>query len=113
MSKREAMKPFIWGAVLGGIAVTIVGFSADWVVTTGSRDQQVQSAWVDGQAGICTALVQAHRNAAGDVTDLTLYDARATRDEFAKTFAVALPGEAAAAPDVVKACSTMLGKKST
>jgi len=32
----ERTKPAIWGAIGGAVAITIVGFSADWVMTTGS-----------------------------------------------------------------------------
>lgn len=113
MTKREMIKPFSWGVIVGGVAVTIAAFSAGWVVTTNSSDQKVQAAWVDGQATICAALVGAHRVATGDVTDLHGYKARTARDELAKTFAIVLPGQEAADPRVIKACSGLLDKRST
>lgn len=110
MMKRDSVKPFVWGIVLGGVVATIAGFSAGWVVTTGARDQQVQAAWVDGQAKVCVTLVQAHRLASGDVTPLNGYQARDARDKLAQAFAVVLPGSAVADPGVVKACSGILDK---
>jgi hypothetical protein len=75
----------------------------------------VRTAWIEGQAGICTSLVQAHRQATGDVTDLYGYLAKASeaRDKLADTFAVALPGQGTADSSVIRACSNMLNKRST
>jgi hypothetical protein len=112
MMRRENLKPFIWGAVLGGIALTIAAFSADWVVTSSSHDDQVRMAWVDGQAQICASLVQAHRTANADATSLQGYGAREVRDALAKSFAVALPDQESADPEVLKACSKLLDKSS-
>jgi hypothetical protein len=113
MTKREMIKPFSWGLVMGVVALTIVAFSAGWVVTSNSNSRQVRAAWVDGQATICTSLVQAHRTANGDVADLSTYQARETRDALAKTFAVVLPGQETADSSVIRACSDMLKKSGT
>lgn len=113
MSKREMIKPFSWGLVTGVAAITIAAFSLGWVVTNGSRNQQVQAAWIDGQASICSALVKEHRVATGDTTDLSGYSTREQRETLAKTFAVALPGHETADPGVISACSKMLRKQST
>jgi hypothetical protein len=107
------IKPFILGGIAGALAISIAGFSADWVVMTGSRDKDVQAARVNGQAEICATLVQQHRTAAGDATDLTGYSARDKRIELATSFAVALPGQEAAEPAVIKACSDLLNKRDT
>ncbi|MGF1607900.1 MAG: hypothetical protein ACFCUQ_00785 [Kiloniellales bacterium] len=110
---KEMIKPFSWGVVLGGIAVTAVAFGAGWVVTSSSSESKIKAAWVDGQAAICSSLAQAHRAASGDTTDLTGYQARDARTQLATTFAVALPGKEAADPAVIRACSDMLSKRST
>ncbi len=34
--KKEMIKPFVWGIVVGVIVLLIVIFSAGWVVTSGS-----------------------------------------------------------------------------
>jgi hypothetical protein len=112
MTKREKLKPFLWGVVLGGIGLTIVAFSADWVVMSSSRDDQVRTAWIDAQATICASLVQAHRTATADATSLQGYAARDARDALAKTFAIALPDQEGADPDVLRACSILLDKPS-
>jgi hypothetical protein len=36
MQIPEWIKPAAWGAVAGAVAIAIVGFSADWVVTSGT-----------------------------------------------------------------------------
>lgn len=37
----EWVKPAVWGAVAGAAAVAIIGFSAGWVVTSGTANQMV------------------------------------------------------------------------
>ena len=108
MIKRETIKPFFAGIVGGAAALAIVASATGWAVTSGSRDEQVQTAWIDGQAAICSSLAEAHRQASNDTTDITGYQARDARNELAKTFAVVLAGSEAADSDVVKACSEML-----
>ena len=105
---REMVKPFIGGVVVGAAALAIVGFSAGWLVTGGSNDRQVRTAWIDGQATICASLAQAHRKETGDVADLSTYQAREARDKLAQTFAVVLTGKEAADSGVVTACADML-----
>jgi hypothetical protein len=113
MTKQEMIKPFAWGLVTGAAAIAIVAFSADWVVTTGERDQQVQAAMVNGQASICASLVQAHRVTSGDITDLSGWSARDARKELASTFAVALLGQEMADPRVITACADLVGRNNT
>ncbi|MSP81721.1 MAG: hypothetical protein EXQ94_02030 [Alphaproteobacteria bacterium] len=112
MTNREKLKPFLWGAVLGGLTLAIVAFSADWIVTSSSRDELVRTAWIDGQAVICATMAQAHRTATADVTSLQGYAARDARDALAKSFAIAMPEQDDADPDVLKACSKLLDKPS-
>lgn len=111
MSKQESIKTLLWGAVGGAILVVAVGFGSGWLVTGGSREAAVQMAWIDAQASVCASLVQAHRHEAGNMADLSGYQARANRDTFAETFAVALQGNDVADPAVVRACSKLLDKK--
>ncbi|MEX2296413.1 MAG: hypothetical protein WD715_03285 [Dongiaceae bacterium] len=110
---REKLKPFIGGVVAGGVALAIVAFSAGWIVTSGSNARQVQTAWVDGQASICASLAQTHRDATGDVADLSGYQAREAREELAKAYAVVLRGEEVANAGVVTACSDLLKTSGT
>ena len=41
--KRQAIKPFIWGMVVGSILLLIVIFSAGWVVTRGSANAEAKA----------------------------------------------------------------------
>ncbi len=113
MTKREMIKPFSLGIIGGAAVLAIVAFATGWVVTSGSKDEQVRAAWIDGQATICKSLAQAHRQALDDDSDLSGYQARDARNELAKTFTVVLSGAEAADPDVVRACADMLRKKNT
>ncbi|MGH6947062.1 MAG: hypothetical protein ACREDZ_07015 [Kiloniellales bacterium] len=112
MKNREMISPFSWGAAAGALAITIAAFSFGWVVTGSSSEQAVRTAWVDGQASACSALVAAHRKATGDVTELAGYQARDARNTLAKTFAVVLPGESEADARVIRSCSDLLEKAS-
>lgn len=38
----EWVKPAVWGGIAGAVVITIVGFSADWIVTTGAADKQAE-----------------------------------------------------------------------
>lgn len=112
MTKREGLKPFLWGTVLGGAALAVVAFSADWIVMTSSKDQDVAAAKVEVQASICASLAEAHRVATADVTSLQGYGAREARDALAKTYAIVLQGQESADPAVLRACSNLLDKPS-
>ena len=43
MQTPEWIKPAIWGALGGAVVITIIGFSADWVVTSGSAEEMAQT----------------------------------------------------------------------
>ena len=43
MQMPEWIKPATWGALGGAIVITIIGFSADWVVTSGSAEEMAQT----------------------------------------------------------------------
>ena len=45
--KRQAVKPFIWGMVVGSIVLLIVIFSAGWVVTRGSAEAEARAMATD------------------------------------------------------------------
>ena len=113
MISRERIKPFVLGVVGGAAAIAIVASATGWVVTSGSRDDQVQIAWINGQATICDSLAKAHRHASNDVSDISGYQGRDARNELAKAFTVILAGSETADPDVVKACSEMLKSGNT
>ncbi len=55
--KKEDVKAFVWGIVVGVIVLLIVIFSAGWVVTSGSAQEKAEEmadkALVDQLAPIC------------------------------------------------------------
>ena len=57
--KRDQIKPFSWGAVVGAIALTIVMFSTGWAVTSNTSSANAkkmsQDAVVENLAAICVA----------------------------------------------------------
>jgi len=40
--KKQDIKPFVWGMAVGMVVLMIVGFSAGWVVTSGSAQAQAR-----------------------------------------------------------------------
>jgi hypothetical protein len=59
MQIPEWIKPAAWGAVGGAVLITIIGFSADWVVTSGSAEEmaeaEVERAVVAALTPVCVA----------------------------------------------------------
>lgn len=55
--RKESIKPFVWGIVVGAIVLLIVIFSAGWVVTSGSAqknaEEMTEQAVIDQLAPIC------------------------------------------------------------
>jgi hypothetical protein len=75
-------KPYLTGIVIGLIAAPIIGFSAGWVSTTGSRNEAVQNARVDTLAGICEGAAQKLATAQSlDLSAVKGYENRAKREE--------------------------------
>ena len=105
MNNKEMIKPFVWGAVLGAVALTIVAFSANWVVSNSSKEKQVQEAWIEGQAVVCSTIAQAKRVATGDTADISGYDAREIREKLATEATTILPDRDAADWRVVRSCA--------
>ena len=53
--RKEMIKPFAWGIVVGAIVLLIVIFSTGWVVTSGSAKAKAEKAVLDRLASICVA----------------------------------------------------------
>jgi hypothetical protein len=108
MANKDTIKTLIGGAVIGAILTIAVGFGSGWLIASNTRDGDVAAAWIDAQASVCSSLVQDHRSKMGDVSDITGYASRSARTELAQTYAVALTGEDAADPAVIRACANNL-----
>ncbi|WP_340110190.1 hypothetical protein [Pikeienuella sp. HZG-20] len=63
----EWIKPSVYGAIAGAVAITIVGFSADWVMTSGSAtelaEQQADRAVLAALTPVCVAQFRAESQA--------------------------------------------------
>lgn len=59
MQVPEWIKPAVWSAIGGAVAITIIGFSADWVTTTGTAhamaEEEANLAVVSALTPICVA----------------------------------------------------------
>ncbi len=38
----EWVKPGVWGGIVGAVVIAIIGFSASWVVTSGTANEQAE-----------------------------------------------------------------------
>jgi len=109
--RLNALKPYVGGAVIGAIAITIVGFSADWVVTAGTLDQKVQSAKVTVLAEVCEkSAAQAWKRDGNKMAALEGWD-NEEREQLAEKFAPVLADEAGKydyRDEVVDRCDELL-----
>ena len=112
MALPNSATPFVAGVIAGAILLTVLGFANGWVVTADANNTQVKDASIGAQAAVCAALVDAHLKATQNSVSLEGYQsaARKARDDLARSFAVALPGDKAADAIVVTACAQMLNK---
>lgn len=112
MKIPKATTPFVTGIIAGAIVVTVLGFANGWVVTAESKNVQVKDAWIRAQAAVCASRAEAHLKATENTVSLGGYKAaaRKVRDDLARSFAVALPGENAADSIVINACAHMLNR---
>lgn len=112
MTMPKATTPFVSGLIAGALIAIVLGFANDWVVTANARDIEVKDASINAQAAVCASLAEAHLKATNSTVSLDGYQAAArdARDDLARTFAVALPGEKKANSIVINACAWMLNK---
>jgi ABC-type amino acid transport substrate-binding protein len=112
MRLPEWTKPAIWGAIVGGIATAIVGFSYLGWTTGGSAEKMAQA---QSEAAVVSALVpfcatKAQQDA--DVTKLAKF--RAETSSYGRTDIVSaagwatMPGMTGADNDLARACAEKL-----
>lgn len=113
MTLPKSTTPFLLGAGAGAVVLAILAFSNDWVVSASANQGEVQDAWINAQASVCAARAADHVKNMAKTPDLQGYQsgARAAREDLAKDFATALPGEDAPESGVISACSQMLNKE--
>ena len=112
MTLPKTTMPFVIGLIAGAFIISVLGFTNDWVVTAGTNETQVRDASVSAQAGVCVSLAEAHLKVTKSTVNLEGYQTAANkaRDDLARKFAVALPGEKTAESIVITACARRLNK---
>lgn len=55
-----SLKPHLVGGAVGAVAITIVGFSADWVVSTDKMESKVEEARVSALTEVCALNAERH-----------------------------------------------------
>jgi len=115
MKIHAGIKPGLWGAVIGAIAMTIVGFSGlGW--TLGSTAEQMAStraeaATVAALAPVCVARFQAQADAPTKLTELKKISASWDQESFIEKGGWATtPGSDKPNSAVAGACADILGK---
>jgi len=112
MTVPKSALPFTIGFVAGAFIISLLGFANNWVVTADSKNTQVKDAWINAQAAVCASLATSHLKETKSIVSLDGYQAaaRKARDDLAREFAVALPGDKTPDSIVVTACAQMLNK---
>lgn len=115
MMSHPAVRPAIWGAVVGAIAITIVGFwGFGWVVGSTAdrmaRDRS-EAAVVVALTPVCIARFQAQADAGAKLADLKKVAQSWDRSSFIEKGGWATtPGSDTPNSDVARACAEKLGK---
>ena len=110
--KKEMIKPFVWGMVVGAIVLLIVIFSAGWVVTSGSAqdtaEEMAEKAVVDHLAPICVVQFQQDPNREERLKELKEKSSWEGGDYVEKTGWATMPGAESPAPGVADECARRL-----
>lgn len=103
-----ALKPYITGAVIGGVATIAVGFGAGWVVTSDTMDEAVSQAQVSAYAQVCEQNATAHWTSQGN--ELASLDGWRNEDRkaLAEQFSANLSPDKAAQSAILNRCSSLL-----
>ena len=115
MRSYPEIKPAAWGAVIGAVAVTIVGFSTlGWTLGSSAERMakaQAEAAVVDALTPVCVAQFEAQADAGAKLADFkkisTSWDQRSFIE---KGGWATLPGSAAPNSDVARGCAERLAK---
>ena len=103
--QRQSIAPFIFGMGVGAIVLMIVGFSADWVVTAGTAQEEAermaQKAVVDKLVPICVAQFEQDPNKAEDLKKLKAESSWARGDFIEEQGWATMPGSQSANTDIV------------
>ena len=107
--KRQSIAPFVFGMAVGAIVLLIVGFSANWVITTGSAQEEAkrmsQEAIVEQLVPICVAQFEQDPNKAEDLKNLKAKSSWARGDFIEKQGWATMPGSQAANTNIARECA--------
>ncbi len=110
------VKPAIWGGVIGAVAITIIGFSASWVVSGSTAAEmantQSKDAVITALAPICVAQfkTQTPTNQTMQLAALK-EESSYKRDDFVAAQGWAtMPGNDAPTTEIADACASQLMK---
>lgn len=110
--KKEYIKPFVWGSVVGSVVLLIVIFSAGWVVTSSSAKAQAHefatSAVVDRLAPISVQQFMQDPNREERLKELKALDSWKRADYVKKQGWAIMPGEKESDYNVADECAKRL-----
>jgi len=110
--KKEMIKPFVWGIVVGAIVLLIVIFATGWVVTSSSAqakaEEMAADAVVDRLAPISVAQFLQDPNREERLKELKEVDSWERGDYVKKAGWATMPGAESPAPGVADECARRL-----
>ena len=118
MNMPKSTKPWILGAIVGAIALAIVGFSWGGWVTGGTAGKQAAAAAHDAVvmalAPICVERFRGQTDAAAKTDALVKNSSSWDRGNMVEKSGFAtMPGSATTDSDVARACAELLAKPAT
>ena len=110
--KKQAVKLFVWGMVVGAIALLIVIFATGWVVTSGSAEAKTEemahNAVIDRLAPISVAQFLQDPNRAERLEEMRELDYWKRGEYVKKQGWATMPGENKPDSSVADACARRL-----
>jgi len=110
--KKEYIKPFVWGLVVGAIVLLIVIFSTGWVVTSGSAqtkaEEMAEEAVLDRLAPICVKQFNQDPNKEERLKELKKLDSWKRGEFVQKQGWATMPGEKEPDSKVAVECARRL-----
>ena len=111
---REAIKPFVWGIVVGAIALLIVIFSTGWVMTSSSArataEEMVEKAVVGRLAAICVEQFKQDPNREELLKELKETDYWKRSDYVEERGWATMPGDESPDRKVANECASQLAE---